>query len=79
MPHALVFNLPVKTSLKLMLTVSSDSADPEGKLFNHIIDVLDRTNLVMLRIDLQSPNPCRIIDGSILVYSLIMSWDKKQE
>ena len=31
------------------------------------MEQLDRTSLVMLRIDLQSPNPWCIIDGSILV------------
>jgi len=51
MPHALVFDMPVKTSLKFMPSVGSDRADPEGKFFNHIIDELDRTSLVMLRID----------------------------
>lgn len=52
MPHALVFNMPVKTSLKLMASIRSDRADPEGKLIHHVVYELDRTILVMFRIDL---------------------------
>jgi len=35
-----------------MTPVGSDRADPEGKLFNHIVHELDRTILVMFRKDL---------------------------
>jgi len=52
MPHALVFNMPVKLGLKLMTPVGSDRADPEGKLFNHIVYELDRTSLIMFWKDL---------------------------
>jgi hypothetical protein len=38
--------------LKLMASIRSDRADPEGKLFHHVIHELDRTSLVMFRKDL---------------------------
>jgi hypothetical protein len=47
MSHALVFDTPVKTSLELMTPVGSNGADPEGKLFHHVVQELDRTILVM--------------------------------
>lgn len=49
MPHALVFNMPVKASLKLMAPIRPDCVDPEGKLFDDVIHELDRTSLVMFR------------------------------
>ena len=52
MPHALVFNMPVKPRLKLMSPIRSDRADPEGKLFDDVVQELDRTSLVMLWEDL---------------------------
>jgi hypothetical protein len=52
MPHALVFNMPVKASLKLMAPIRSDRADSEGKLFDDVIHELDRTSLVMFGMDL---------------------------
>jgi hypothetical protein len=52
MPHSLVFDTQVKVSLKLMTPVRSDRADPEGKLFDHIVHELDRTSLVIFGKDL---------------------------
>lgn len=63
MLHAPVFDMPVKTSLKLMTSVRSDRADPERKLFDHVVHELERTFLVMGWKDLQCPNPRGIIDG----------------
>jgi len=45
-------DMPVKASLKLMASIRSDRADPEGKLFDNVIYELDRTSLVMFRKDL---------------------------
>jgi hypothetical protein len=67
MPHSLVFDMPVKTSLKFMTSIGSDRADPEGESFNHIVYELDRTILVMFRIDLECPNPRRVIDRGVLI------------
>ncbi len=52
MSHALVFDMLVKTSLKLMTPIGSDGADPEGKPCDHVVHELDRTILVMFREDL---------------------------
>ena len=52
MPHVLVFDMPVKTSLKLMPPICPDGADPEGELFDNIVHELDRTILIMFRKDL---------------------------
>ena len=52
MSHALVFNMPMKPRLKLMTSIRSDRADPEGKLFDNVIYELDRTSLVMFLKDL---------------------------
>lgn len=41
----LVFDMPVKTDLKLMAPVSSDGADPEWNLFDNVVHELDRTIL----------------------------------
>ena len=52
MLHALVFDMPVKTCLKLMTPIRSDFADPEGKGFNNVVQELDSTRLVMFGKDL---------------------------
>ena len=52
MPHALVFDMPVKMSLKLMSSVGSDRADPEGKCLAQIVQEPDRARLVMFGKDL---------------------------
>ena len=52
MPHSLVFDTPVKASLKLMPPIGSDGADPERELLNYVVHELDRTLLVMFGIDL---------------------------
>lgn len=48
----LIFDMPMKTDLKLVTPIRSDRTDPEGKFFDHIVDELDRTGLVIFRIDL---------------------------
>ena len=53
MPHALVFNMSVKPRLKLMTSVRSDGADPEGKLLDHVVRELDRTS-----VDSETLIPC---------------------
>lgn len=52
MSHSLVFDMSVKTSLKLMTSIRSDCADPNGRLFDHVVHEPDRTFLVMGRKDL---------------------------
>ena len=52
MSHTLVFNMPMKPRLKLMTSIRSDRADPEGKLLDHVVQELDRTSLVMFGKDL---------------------------
>jgi hypothetical protein len=52
MSHPLIFNMPVKASLKLMTSVGSDGADPEGELLDHMVHEPDRTLLIMFWIDL---------------------------
>ena len=36
-PQSVVFDMPVKTSLKLMSPIGSNGADPEGELFDNIV------------------------------------------
>ena len=52
MPHALVFDMPVKSGLKLMPSIRLDRADPEGKRLDHVVQEPDRTCLVMFGKDL---------------------------
>ena len=52
MPHALVFNMPVKSGLKLMPPVCANCVDPEGKRLDPVVQELDRTGRVMFRKDL---------------------------
>ena len=52
MLDSLIFDMPVKTGLKLVALIRSERADPERKLIDHIVYELDRTFLVMFRIDL---------------------------
>lgn len=52
MAHSLVFDMPVKTSLKLLAPVGSDRADAEEELIHYIVHEQDRTILVMLWKDL---------------------------
>jgi len=47
MLDALVFDMPVKLSLKLMPPVDSDRVDAERKLLDDIIHELDGARLVM--------------------------------
>jgi hypothetical protein len=48
MLYALVFNMPVETSLKLMSPIGSDGTDAERKLFDHIVDECNGSLLVMM-------------------------------
>ena len=52
-PHSLVFDMPMKPRLKLMTSVRSDGADPEGKLLDHVVRELDRTS-----VDSETLIPC---------------------
>ena len=52
LPHALICDMPVKTSLKFMTSIGPDRADPEGRLFNHVVQELDRTLLIVFWKDL---------------------------
>jgi hypothetical protein len=46
MADSLVFDMLVKTGLKLMAPIRSDRTDPERKLFDYIVYELDCTILV---------------------------------
>jgi hypothetical protein len=67
MLHSLIFDMPVKTSLKLMSSIGSDRADPEGESFHNIVHELDGALLVMFWEDLQCPDTRRIIDRGVLI------------
>lgn len=66
MLNAVIFNMPVETGLKLMSPVGSDHIDAEWELADNIVDELDGTRLIMIRIDLQGANARRIVDGGVL-------------
>jgi hypothetical protein len=67
MLDSLILNMEVKASLKLMASIRPDHADPERKFLNHIIDKFDSTILVVIIIDLQSPNMDRIVNRCVLI------------
>ena len=58
--------MPVELSLELMTTIRSYRMNPEGKLLYHIIDEVNSVLLVMTPINFQSPDPCGIVDSSVL-------------
>jgi len=41
--------------------------DAKGELPDHVVDEVDRAFLVVAHVNLQPPDPCRIIDGCELV------------
>lgn len=73
MPDALVLDVPMETGLPLMSAVGTYSMDAERKLLNHVINEVDRTLLVVLRIDLQSSDPCGIIDRRVLIATQLVT------
>ena len=67
MPYAFVFDMPVKLSLPLMSSIATNRMDAEWKLLDDVVDEIDRILLRMSLIDLQSSDPCRIINSRVLV------------
>jgi hypothetical protein len=66
MPHTLVFDMPMKLSLKLMASVCSDRVKSEGEFFDHIINKLNGILLIVTRIDFQRPDPGGIVNRRVL-------------
>ncbi len=62
-------DMPVEERLELVAAVGSDGLDPEGELLDDVIDEVDGVGLRVTPVDLQRPNPRRIIDGRVLIPS----------
>lgn len=67
MPNALVFDMPVEQSLEFMTTIRSDLLYTEWKLVDDIIDKMNCIFLGVACINLQGPDPCRVINRGILI------------
>jgi hypothetical protein len=67
MPNALVFDMPVQQSLEFMTTIRSDLLYTEWELVDEIIDKMNRIFLGVACINLQGPDPCRILNRGILI------------
>ena len=67
MPDALVLDVPVEQGLPFMPSVSSYGVDTEGELLDDVINEVDRVLLRMASVDLQCPDPGRIVDRGVLI------------
>ena len=52
MPDALILEMPMETSLKLMAPVSTESVDSKREFLYNVVCKFDRTFLIVLEIDL---------------------------
>ena len=64
--YAEILDVPVELCLELVAIIGPDFFDPKGKLFDDVVDKIDRVGLGMLLIDFQSPNTRGIVNGGIL-------------
>lgn len=51
MTNSQVFDMPVETSLELMIVIGSHGMDPKGKPLNHMVNELDGSLLIVKGID----------------------------
>lgn len=63
---AKILDVPVELGLELMAVVRSDFFDAERKLFDDVIDKVDRVDLGMSFINLECANPCCVISCGVL-------------
>ena len=66
MANAFVLDMPVELGLKLMPVIGADLTDPEGELFDHVVDKIDGICLGMSLIDFEGSDSGRIVDGGEL-------------
>ena len=66
-PDALVLDVPVELSLPLVTAIGADGVDAKWELLDDVVDEVDGAFLVVALVNLQCPDPCRIIDGCELV------------
>lgn len=60
---AFVFDMPMEFRLELMAVVGTNSLNAEGKGCDDVIDEIYGIGLVVAFVDLQSTDPCRIIQS----------------
>ena len=66
MTDTFVLDMPVELSLELVAIVRPDFLDAERELFDDVVNKVDGAGLGVFLIDLERPNPGRIIDGGEL-------------
>lgn len=67
MADAIVIDVPVELGLPLVASICSDRMDSEWELVDDVVHEVDGIGLCVTRIDLQSPDSGRIIDGCVLI------------
>jgi hypothetical protein len=66
MPNALVFHVPMELGLEFMAAISADRLDAKGEFLDELISESNGIFLIVPRVDLECPYPCRIVDGRVL-------------
>ena len=57
-----------------MAIIRLDFTDAEWELFNDVINKIDRIGLGVLFVNLQRPNPRRVIDGGVLKPAYLLTF-----
>lgn len=73
MTNALVLDVPVKLGLELVSVVGSDLANAERELLDDVVNEVDCAGLGVFLVNLQSPHPCRVINGCELDATNLLS------
>ena len=66
MPYPLVFNVPVEQRLELVTPIGPDRVNPKRELLDSLVNEIDRARLVVTPVNLESYDPCGIVDGRVL-------------
>ena len=76
---AAVEDVPVEGGLELGTVVGLDHLDPEGQLFEHVVDELDGGLLVEVVVDAEHTEPRAVIDRGELVVLPARAPDRRYE
>ena len=65
-PYANVFKMPMELGLKLVAVLSPNFWNVEWKLFNDVVNEVDRIDLRVFALDLEHANSSRVVDLFVL-------------
>lgn len=61
-----IFDMPMELGLEFMAVIRAHFPNAERKLFNDMINEIDRIGLSVFFVDFECPDPRRVINGRIL-------------